>query len=263
MHNNKNYWVDRDNRAKRAKEHTADMQNRYACAIEQSAQKTIIYSPEQTFCAKGGPTTVHVVCEPTDSVSAAFAHANGKTCILNFASYKEPGGMFLAGSRAQEECLCHESFLYNVLSKFGRYYEWNSRNLNRALYRNRALYTPGIVFEHPDSEGSVCRRRIDVLTCAAPNFSAARKYQNVSREENREVLRSRIEFILSILAKNDVDTAILGAYGCGVFGQDASEVAVLFKEATPKVLAGRKMDIVFAVINNGDGNYEKFARVFG
>lgn len=48
-----------------------------------------------------------------DSVSAIFEeHAdNQKMAVLNFASYKNPGGMFIKGSKAQEECLCHESFL--------------------------------------------------------------------------------------------------------------------------------------------------------
>ena len=36
---------------------------------------------------------------------------NGRTAILNYASYKSPGGFFLEGSPAQEEALCHESIL--------------------------------------------------------------------------------------------------------------------------------------------------------
>ena len=31
----------------------------------------------------------------------------------------------MVGSRAQEESLCHESFLYNVLRQFQYYYDWN------------------------------------------------------------------------------------------------------------------------------------------
>ena len=50
--------------------------------------------------------------------------------ILNFASYKNPGGMFLRGSTAQEEALCHESTLYNVLIKFNdTYYKSNRENI--------------------------------------------------------------------------------------------------------------------------------------
>ena len=264
MSNNNHYWIDKANRKGKAKEHTIDMQHRYSDAIAQSVERTVIYNPGFTAKQKLGLTIVDIQCVPMDSVTATFRYAWGKTCVLNFASYQNPGGMFLEGSKAQEECLCHESFLYNVLAQFdGSYYAWNKGHKNRALYLNRALYTPNVIFERANGEGSHSLA-VDVLTCAAPNFGAASKYQNVSREENREVLRSRIEFVLSILAENNVDTAILGAYGCGVFGQDATEVAELFKEAIPKVLAGRKMNIVFAIIDGGnDNNYQKFAEVFG
>ena len=36
--------------------------------------------------------------------------------------------------------------------------------------------------------------------------------------------------MLDIAKENHVGTLILGAFGCGVFGQDAGEVAEIFKE---------------------------------
>lgn len=81
-----------------------------------------------------------------DSVSCLFNLSdNGRTAILNYASYKSPGGFFLEGSPAQEEALCHESNLYPILLAFdGTYYAWNRQRLNKALYLNRALYSSGI-----------------------------------------------------------------------------------------------------------------------
>lgn len=101
----------------------------------------------------------------------------------------------------------------------------------------------------------------DVITCAAPNRSAAQKYQNVSDEENREVLRSRIKFVLDIAKENEVDLLILGAYGCGVFGQDAREVAKIFKEylgTTHKCFE----KVVFAIPEGRDKNLEAFESIF-
>ena len=92
---------------------------------------------------------IQVFLCPENSVEAIFNHAAGRTAVLNFASYKEPGGKFIDGSRAQEECLCAESYLYNVLKRFQHYYDWNKhRHLDLAMYRNRALYTPNVVFFH-------------------------------------------------------------------------------------------------------------------
>ena len=83
----------------------------------------------------------------------------------------------------------------------------------------------------------------------------------MSDEENTKVLRSRIKFVLDMAKDNNVSTLILGAYGCGVFGQDATEVANIFKEyltTTHKCFD----TVVFAVPNGRDGNYEKFVKVF-
>jgi len=177
--------------------------------------------------------------------------------VLNFASYKNPGGMFLNGSKAQEECLCHESFLYNVLEQFrGDYYDWNNQHKNKALYLNRALYSYNIIFEK-DGISKVC----DVITCACPNKSAAQKYQNVSDEENLRVLKSRIKYVLDIAVENNVGTLILGAYGCGVFGQDAREVAQIFKDYL-ETTYNCFDKVVFAVPEGRDGNYDKFVEVF-
>ena len=43
-----------------------------------------------------------------------------------------------------------------------------------------------------------------------------------------EVIKSRIEFIISTVSCFGIDTLILGAYGCGVFGNDPSLIASLF-----------------------------------
>ena len=54
---------------------------------------------------------------------------------------------FLEGSSAQEESLCTQKLLYNVLKEFqDSYYDINKKCLNRALYLDKALYTPDIEF---------------------------------------------------------------------------------------------------------------------
>ena len=52
----------------------------------------------------------------------------------------------MEGSSAQEECLCHTSNLYNVLKRFPKYYEWNKKHNNKALYTNRAMYSENVTF---------------------------------------------------------------------------------------------------------------------
>ena len=71
---------------------------------------------------------------------------------------------------------------------------------------------------------------VDVITCAAPNYSAAHRYQSIGPEENRDVLTDRIKFIKDVAEDRKVDAMIAGAFGCGVFGQNPEEVAKIFKE---------------------------------
>ena len=58
-----------------------------------------------------------------------------------------------------------------------------------------------------------------------------------------------------------VKTLILGAYGCGVFKQDATEVASIFK----RLLAEEYHNfdkVVFAIPAKGSWNYHNFVKVF-
>lgn len=235
------------------------MEELYSEQIKEAVKATVIYDTDFHSNVVHSCETV-IIVEASDSVSAVINHAKGckkRIAVLNFASYKNPGGMFINGSRAQEECLCHESFLYNVLLQFVQeFYDWNNKNKNKALYLNRGLYSPGIIF-CKNGGNAIC----DVITCAAPNKSAARRYQHVKNEENTEVLKSRIKFVLDIAKENHVDTLILGAFGCGVFGQDAEEVAGIFKEyleTTHKCFE----KVIFAVPEGKDKNLEMFEKVF-
>ena len=134
--------------------------------------------------------------------------------------------------------------------------DWNNQHKNKALYLNRGLFSPGIWFFRKDEHA-----KCSVITCASPNKSSAQKYMNVSDEENSKVLRSRIKFVLDVAKDNNITTLILGAYGCGVFGQDATEVASIFNEylLTTHTCFDK---VVFAIPNSKDGNLEKFVKVF-
>ena len=256
----KEYWDGKEKRAEQAVSHTEEMARVYEKEIRDAIERTIVYDVDFA-CSREHICEGKFALEPLDSVSAVLKAAEScksPLAVLNFSSYKNPGGGFLGGSKAQEECLCHESFLYNVLSQMtGQFYDWNNQNKNRAMYQNRGMYTPGVVFMR-DQKRAVC----DVITCAAPNSSAAHRYQSVSYEENTKILRSRIRFVLDIARENQVNTLILGAYGCGVFGQKGAEVASIFKEyleTTHKCFE----QVIFAIPEGKDGNYRAFAQVWG
>jgi uncharacterized protein (TIGR02452 family) len=239
------YWNGKEERKKKAVAHTKEMAEKHSDDIAEAIKSTKCYDNFSTDWNDKCQDYLNVL---TDSVSALFLDEceEKKVCVLNFASYKNPGGMFINGSSAQEESLCHESYLYNVLKECDRYYEYNRKHMNRGMYLNRALYTSDVLFIHNGK-----RRYADVLTCAAPNYSVALKYGSFSAEENDDALVSRIKFVKDILADNDIEVAVLGAFGCGVFKQDAIRVAKLWRENGMPV-----EKVIFAVIDKP--TYKKF-----
>lgn len=253
----KGNWEEKEKRAEQARAHTQRMEEQYKDQIRDSIKRTTLYDVNFTS-KKDFVRTTEILVSDLDSVSAIkeYKRADKRTAVLNFASFKNPGGMFINGSKAQEESLCFESFLYNVLVEMTAYYEWNKQNKNRALYKNRGLYSPDVLF-FKDGLALPC----DVITCAAPNKSAARRYQKVTKEENTEVLRSRIRFVLDIAKEQEVDILILGAFGCGVFGQDAAEVAEIFKEYLTTTHRCFEQ-VIFAVPRGKDKNYDKMKESF-
>lgn len=238
-------WGNKTARAAKARMHKTEMESQFPTEINYSVNNTTIIpenSPILQEIRPKGITPKYIVDNLT-STEAAFRYHSGSTTILNFASFKHPGGMFLEGSAAQEEALCHDSILYNVLSdkKLSSYYANNRKNTNNALYFNRALFSKDILFLKEEkkkiypAEGSpdyytkskYIKQKFNVLTCAAPNYTTAKK-KGVSANENSQALKSRAQFILSIADYFETKTLILGAWGCGVFGQSAEEVAELF-----------------------------------
>ena len=253
-YNTKRYYPNKEERAKLAQNHTKEMEDLYKDEIKDCIDETLVYNAN----SKRLNNKQIIIVDEIDSVGAVFKYVNINeiTAVLNFASYNNPGGNFINGSKAQEECLCHESYLYNVLKECMGYYKINHKNKNKCLYMDRALYSPNVRFTK-ECKDVFC----DVITCAAPNKTAAQKYYDVSDEENSEVLKERIEFVLKIAQDNGVDNLILGAYGCGVFGQDPLEVAKIFKE----FLLGKYKcfnKVIFAIPNKLEVNYRCFQRIF-
>ena len=171
-----------------------------------------------------------------------------KIAILNFASAKNPGGGFLGGASAQEESLARSSSLYASLTKDWTMYEYN-RSQTSFLYSDYMIYSPNTVFWF-DDEGATLVQPIlaDVITSPAPNKGAMLHRERPNEiQEIEEVFTQRIKKVLHIANQQGAQTLILGAWGCGVFRNDPSLVAELFKEVIEKHYAKAFKKIVWAI----------------
>ena len=162
--------------------------------------------------------------------------------LLDFASFVNPGGGYIRGSLAQEEQLCADSFLYNVLKEKRSWYQENRRrNINCELYRNRALVVPAVRFERGKMHAYA-----DVLVVAAPNAKRARDEYGIKDERIETALRDRIRFALALCDEIGRTKLVAGAFGCGNFGCPTETVAEIFREELASGEWGMR-EVVFAV----------------
>lgn len=212
---------------------------------------------------------IRVVEDTTFHCAMAYAAAGERTAVLNFANAYSPGGGVLRGAMAQEECLCRSSILYEALTLpylVRNYYKWNAKNTGD-MGTDAVIYSPGVtVFrsDDPVPEDLESPFRTDVLTCAAPYINPERK-KPVPREQLENVLRGRVRNILEVAAAHRPDVLVLGAFGCGVFGNPPELVAAVFREwLVRKGFSGAFRRVVFAIRGKEgpDPNLEAFRSVF-
>jgi uncharacterized protein (TIGR02452 family) len=170
------------------------------------------------------PCKVEVI--NASAVEAVFS-AEDKTGVLNFASQRNPGGGYLNGSTAQEEALCRASTLYAYLEHSRAYYGEGKRS-EPGIYAGNMIYSEDVLFFR-DNRNTLVEHPVkaDVLTSAAVNRKAVPgKY---SAKQLNEIMYSRMKAVLTLFAYKQCKRLILGAYGCGVFGNDALFVAKAWK----------------------------------
>ena len=257
-----NPWRNKDQNKIQAQKHKEECEKLYADEIKQCIEESKVYifghgRAIPDFKIKK-PVNTEIILDDTDSVSAIYnCNVDEIVAVLNFASYKNPGGMFLKGSMAQEEALCHESILYNVLSaqRFqDEFYGPNHNRLNKAMYGDDLIYSRDVLFIDEKAGNTYA----DVITCAAPNAGTASEICHVKPEIIKANLKSRIQHVLYIALKNDIDVLILGAYGCGVFKNDPYDVAAIFKDELDTTFKGAFEKVIFARPNSKSNNYKAF-----
>ena len=145
-------------------EHTAYMEKLHHYKILQSVNNSTTFRNVDKVVQELHPKhSVNITVENM-TTTEAIKHFKGYAA-LNFASYKSPGGGFGNASTrlAQEEYLCKDSFLFNVLShsKFENQYEWNRAHLNNGLYTNWCIFSKDVGFV--DAKGDIVATA-DIIT---------------------------------------------------------------------------------------------------
>ena len=174
-------------------------------------------------------------------------------CVLDFASDSNPGGSWRSKQQGtQEEALCRASSL-------GLKLEAHFADVGAGGYmpgKESCVYVPEVaVFWVKDSGW---------LVPAIPCAVVAAALRDVGGDVG--ALRRKVRSVLVTAAAHGHSRLVLGAWGCGAFGNDPALVAAAFRDEVRAAAArGDVEHVVFAMGDSGAGrrNAALFREVFG
>jgi uncharacterized protein (TIGR02452 family) len=233
-----------------------------AADVSRAVEGTVLHLPDDAVTPDGYRNPHPAVTVTNETTLTATARVGAPVACLVFASARNPGGGFLNGAQAQEESVARGSALYPCLLAAGDFYAWHRAEPDLA-YSDRVIHAPGVpVFR--DDRGALLDSAYPVsfLVAAAPNRSAMRNNGGAGVEAIPAILRRRALRVLMIAAAYGHRRLVLGAWGCGVFGNEPAVVADAFAQA----LAGTPVfdEVVFAVYDRDPAapSYAAFAKAF-
>ncbi|MFI5674420.1 TIGR02452 family protein [Streptomyces cellulosae] len=205
--------------------------------------------------------------EVTGESSLEAAHRiAGPVAVLNFSSARNPGGGFLNGAQAQEEALCRASALYACLVGVREFYD-HHRAHRDPFYTDRVIHSPAVpVFR--DDRGRLLDEPYTAgfLTSAAPNAGVVLRTTPQRAADLPRALASRAERVLETAADHGYRRLVLGAWGCGVFQNDPTQVAAAFRTllGPDGRFSGAFEHVVFGILDRTAGSVvrEAFVRAF-
>jgi uncharacterized protein (TIGR02452 family) len=173
---------------------------------------------------RGSEFEIEVCNETTLGAARRWVGEGLRPLALNFANGVQPGGGFLSGALAQEEAICRSSGLYLTLEHDPMYYahrqrpepdstDWAILSFDVPIFRSDI----GELLEAPWA--------LSFLTCAAPYAPA------IGQPRSGDLLQKRIIRVLEIASAYGFRDLILGAWGCGAFGNDPHRTASDFRDA--------------------------------
>lgn len=202
-------------------------------------------------------TDQSIILVPCGTIQAVINNHNekNKVAILNFADALMPGGLVKTGANTQEECICRCSNIYECLIQDvcdKEYYGFND-NLEDVTYSNRLIYSEDVLIFKDESYDLIANPfTADVISCPAPVHC-----------KDMTIWEDRIKCILASAANHNCDTIILGAWGCGAFGNSAEIVATAFKNVLNEYKLFNKVIFAIRPVDRSDkaDNYDVFRRV--
>lgn len=230
---------------------------------------TALYPEHLSVTRVMGSCYTNISVAETTTLRAAerLSQQYPKIAVLNFANAVTPGGGAAYGEESQEAGLCRCTNLYPCLTKnenFIHFYQYNDGLA--PYYSSRIIYSENITVIKRENGRPLERYfPVDVITCAAPNVRDQRA--KLKKKKLKKLLEERIRNILMAAELHGVQALVLGAFGCGTFGNSPDMVAEIFQKLLVQgEFAYSFREVVFAIAVNGSRdqrNLQAFREQFG
>jgi uncharacterized protein (TIGR02452 family) len=210
-------------------------------------------------------TAAYILTYPSKSTGSSPkpSKKGPNVCILNMASPLRPGGGVLTGATSQEEFLCARTTLLPSLRE--SYYR---------LPEFGGIWSPDILVFHNhralgDAQGELGpgeRYWVDVVSAGMLRFPELEggeddEIKRLSKRD-RDVVEKKMRAVLRVAERKGVKKIVLGAWGCGAYGNPVVDVAQAWKsvlcgssnsnskksKARPETWPGIE-EVVFAISN--------------
>lgn len=190
------------------------------------------------------------VLEVSDEDTFSAALGQNFSCCLNFASAESPGGGYksildlMVPCKNQEEDLFRKSNLPDIMDVSWVRKKYPLEDID--CFFCECLVTKDMALNdiYPFVTG--------VITM--PAVIEPKPYEQT-------LVRRKIYRILEIAAHQFFPVLILGAWGCGVFGNDPRQIATDFKEMIELDFKGCFEKVIFAIPNENSINHKIFKEV--
>lgn len=238
-------------------------------SIDFAIKNTVLYNNQLPDVGYAKVTPVIEVVNETTSQAAVRLQGLGKTHVvaLNFAAARNPGGGFLAGANAQEEDLCRDSALYACIKSKPIFYNENILSED-TLYTDNVIYSPKVPFFR--DEYSLLLEKpyeLSIISAPAPNVRALEVPKDNDFDDDIEhvlyaTIMHRAKKVLKIAHLHGHTNIVLGAWGCGAFGNDPGRVSAAFHEALRRVPVFDHVTFAVYDTRTPPHLYETFKEIF-
>ncbi|KAK7915028.1 hypothetical protein PG985_012731 [Apiospora marii] len=186
----------------------------------QSAAPRLILQAADTL------TVARRLLENSDSGKSDLGNKVARVGILNMASPLSPGGGFLNGAGSQEEYLCmRTTLLPSLKDEFYRLPELGG------------VYTPDVLVFRDDAGDDLEKKDRWFVDCVSAGML---RFPDISVDEetgrgsyvlgkDKELVLEKMRSVMRIFQAKNVRKVVLGAWGCGAYGNPVGEIATAWK----------------------------------